>query len=85
MIMNPGELIRIQELLKRFTASDKPTKANMAVFYDEKGKMLYAGIISNWPIFITTDIEIGEVKEMDATKEPYASKAVRFFSPFRIN
>jgi hypothetical protein len=36
-------------------------------------------------MIISTHAEWGEVKEMDATKEPFAGKRVKFFSPFSGN
>jgi|SRR5258706_9984213 hypothetical protein len=54
-----------------------------SVFSNKKGKILYAGLITEWPMVIST-AERGEVREMDATKEPFAGKRVKFFSPQRI-
>jgi hypothetical protein len=36
-------------------------------------------------MIVSTDVDWGEVREMDATKEPFAGKTVRFFSPFKGN
>ena len=82
MAMNRDERLKFTKLLERMQESDSPTMANTAVFYDEQDTILYAGIISEWPMIITTDIEWGKVEEKDATKEPFAGKKVKFFSPF---
>jgi hypothetical protein len=81
MTMNPNERSKVQQMISRFKESDEPLPANMAVFRDEQGKMLYAGLISKWPLIIAADIEWGEVREMDATKPPFAGKNVKFYSP----
>lgn len=89
MVMTNSERRTVQAMLdKTFIESDQPTMANLAVFYDENDRMLYSGIIKEWPIIIAVDQEWGEVKEMDTTKEPFTEKKVRrvrFFSPFKGN
>jgi hypothetical protein len=52
----------------------------MAVFSDDQGKILYAGIISEWPKFISTDIEWGSVQELDTTQPPFAGKKIKFYT-----
>ena len=85
MAMNRDERLKMQKLLERFVESNEPTKANMAVFSDQQGKLLYAGLITEWPMIVSTDAEWGEVREMDATKEPFAGKSIKFYSPFSGN
>jgi hypothetical protein len=85
MTMNRDERLNLRKVLERSVESNKPMTANIAVFSDEQGQPLYAGIITEWPMIVSTDIEWGEVREMDATKEPFAGKSVRFFSPFKGN
>ena len=82
MVMSRDERFRFKKLMTKLQESDSPTAGNTAVFSDEQGTLLYAGIITNWPTIISVDVEWGVVKEMDATKEPFAGKKVRFFSPF---
>jgi len=74
-----------QVLAERFVESNAPTQANTAVFYDAQDNIVYAGIITTWPMIITTDIEWGKVMELDSSKEPFAGKKVKFFSPFTGN
>lgn len=81
MTMNARECQQIEALANRLGESDTPNKGNLVVFYDEQDRMLYSGIVAEWPTIIATDIEWGEVKELDATKEPFAGKRVRFFDP----
>ena len=83
--MDSDELRKIKQTIKNFQDSDTPTKANMAVFYDEDDTMLYAGIREEWPMIIATDIEWGMVDRRDATQPPFAGKKVKFFSPFPGN
>jgi hypothetical protein len=86
MTMGRAERLKMQQVLKeRFVESNKPTMANTAVFYDQQDNILYAGIITEWPMIISTDIEWGKVMELDASKEPFAGKTVKFFSPFTGN
>lgn len=85
MTMNRSERSKMEKLLERFVESNEPKQGNMAVFSDEQGTILYAGIIADWPTIISTDIEWGAVKEMDTTKPPFTGKTVRFFSPFTGN
>lgn len=85
MVMSRNERLTIAKLLEKFIESASPTMGNMAVFYDDNETMLYAGIIKEWPIIISTDVEWGQVEEKDATKEPFAGKNVKFFSPFTGN
>ncbi len=86
MSMGRKERIQTQAMLQqRYVESNKPTQANMAVFYDEQDHIVYAGIVTDWPMIISTDIEWGKVMELDATKEPFAGKTVKFFSPFTGN
>jgi hypothetical protein len=82
MVMNRDERLRFKKLLEIMQESDSPTMGNTAVFLDEQGTILYAGIISEWPMLVSVDIEWGKVEERDATKEPFAGKKVKFFSPF---
>jgi hypothetical protein len=82
MAMSRDERLKMQKVLERFVESNEPTKGNVAVFVDEQGTFLYSGIISEWPMIIATDREWGKVMELDATKEPFVGKKVRFFSPF---
>ncbi len=72
MAMNRDGRLELQKVLGRCMESNTPTKANIAVFSNEKGKILYAGFITEWPMVISTDAEWGEVREIDATKEPFA-------------
>ena len=83
MVMSRSERSRFKELLKHMQESDSPTEGNLAVFSDEQGTTLYAGIIVNWPMIVSTDAEWGKVEERDATKEPFAGKNIQFFSPIR--
>jgi len=80
MTMKLDERLKIQKLLARFLEADKPLPGNMAVFSDDQGKILYAGIISVWPKFISTDIEWGSVQELDTTQPPFAGKKVKFYT-----
>ncbi len=84
MTMSSEERRKIKGLIDGgFIESDSPTIGNMALFYDEHDIMVYAGIIENWPTIIATDVEWGQVERKDATKQPFAGKKVRFFSPFK--
>ena len=85
MTMNRDERLNLRKVLERSVESNKPTTANIVVFSDEQGQPLYAGIITEWPMIVSTDVEWGEVREMDATKGPFTGKSVRFFSPFKGN
>jgi hypothetical protein len=85
MIMNRDVRLRFKKLLEKMHESDSPTMGNTAVFLDEQGTILYAGTISEWPMIKSTDIEWGKIGERDATKEPFAGKKVKFFSPFVVN
>jgi hypothetical protein len=79
--LDSDEQLKVKQLLdSRFFESASPSIGNVAIFYDEQDTMTYAGIIENWPIIITTDIEWGRVEEKDATQEPFAGKKVKFFS-----
>ena len=84
MAMNREGRLKLQKVLDRCTESNTPTKANIAVFSNKKGKILYAGLITEWPMVISRDAEWGEVREIDTTKEPFAGKTVKFFSPQQI-
>jgi hypothetical protein len=85
MTMNRDERLNLRKVLERSVESNKPMTANIAVFSDEHGQPLYAGTITEWPMIVSTGVEWGEVREMDATKQPFAGKTVRFFSPFKGN
>ena len=61
MTMNRDARLKLRKLLERFVESNEPTKANTAVFSDEQGTVLYAGIITEWPMIISTHAEWGEV------------------------
>jgi hypothetical protein len=80
MAMNIDAQLELQKVLDRCIESNAPTKANIVVFSNEKGKIVYAGLITDWPMVISSDAEWGEVREMDATNEPFAGKTVKFFS-----
>lgn len=82
MSMGRDERARFRRLLERMRETNGPEKGDTATFWDEKGTLLYAGIISEWPMMISVDAEWGKVQEMDATKPPFAGKTVRFYSPF---
>jgi hypothetical protein len=57
MTMARHERIQMQATLQqKFIESDKPTEANMAVFYDKQDRIVYAGIITNCAVIISTDI-----------------------------
>jgi len=47
MAMNRDGRLELQKVLGRCMESNTPTKANIAVFSNEKGKILYAGFIPN--------------------------------------
>ena len=80
MTMKLDERLQMQALLKRLLEAKEPLPGNMAVFTDEQEKILYAGIISEWPMIISTDAEWGAVKEMDTTKPPFVGKTVKFYT-----
>jgi hypothetical protein len=80
MVMNRDERLKMQQLLDRILESNTPTQGNIAVFLDEQDTLLYSGMISEWPMIIAVDVEWGEVKEMDATKAPFAGKKVKLYT-----
>jgi hypothetical protein len=62
MTMGRKERIQVGAMLQqKYVESDKPTQANMAVFYDERDQIVYAGIITNWPM-IGTGCDQGTVR-----------------------
>lgn len=87
MVMSSQERDQVKALLRLgFKESTQPDAGNMAVFYDESDRMIYAGIIKEWPIIIATDVEWGKVELKDTLKEPFTGKKIKFFSPFgRVN
>jgi hypothetical protein len=80
MVMDSDERRTMNDLLSRFQESDTPQPGHIAVFYDDKDTMLYAGIIEEWPMIISADIEWGEMQRKDASKEPFAGRTVKFLS-----
>jgi hypothetical protein len=52
MAMNRDAQMALQTVLDRCIESNTPTKANIVVFSNEKGKLLYAGLITDWPLVI---------------------------------
>jgi hypothetical protein len=62
MVMSLDERFRFKNLMTKLQESDSPTAGNTAVFSDDQGTLLYAGIITDWPTVISVDVEWGVVK-----------------------
>lgn len=75
--------IRFKKLLSHCSEATEPSKGDFAVFLNDRGELNYTGIITEWPMIVTADIELGEAKELDATKAPFADKTIRYFSIVR--
>lgn len=83
--MTVSKRLRFKRLLSHCTQATEPSKGNFAVFLNDRGEVNYTGIITDWPMVVTTDIELGEAKELDATKAPFADKTIKYFSIVRDN